>query len=88
MSVAASAAELVAGINMLWMASERSVRDSVRNAAVLAHQQGWNPLACPAIGAGSGGMDEDRAIAFIVDELTQIDVPVAVRLVRFRRALA
>ncbi len=33
-------------------------------------------------------MGEDRAIAFIVDELTQIDVPMAVRLVRFRRALS
>src|SRR4249920_319020 len=44
----------VAGINMLWRASERSIRDSVKNAVCLAHEKGFKSIAIPLIGAGSG----------------------------------
>src|SRR5438874_200467 len=47
----------VAGINMLWRASERSIRDSVRNALLLAHEHGFRSIALPLIGAGSGGFN-------------------------------
>ena len=42
----------VAGINMLWRASERSIRDSVRNAMNLAAEHGFQTIAFPLIGAG------------------------------------
>jgi O-acetyl-ADP-ribose deacetylase (regulator of RNase III) len=45
----------VAGINMLWRASERSIRDSVRNAMALAHKKGFQSIAFPLIGAGRAG---------------------------------
>jgi len=44
----------VAGINMLWRSSESSVRDSVRNAIAIAHDRGYQSIAMPLIGAGSG----------------------------------
>src|SRR5690349_17332492 len=49
----------VAGINMFWRASERSIRDSVSNALRVARAEGLRSLAMPLIGAGSGGFDED-----------------------------
>ena len=35
----------VAGINLLWRASERSIRDSVKNAVQLAHKTGFKSMA-------------------------------------------
>lgn len=37
----------VAGINMLWRASERSIRDSVRNAIQVANDNGFKSIAFP-----------------------------------------
>ena len=73
----------VAGINMFWRASERSIRDSVRNAMALAAERGFQSIAFPLIGAGSGGFNLERARAIMEDELTKIDSPMAVRLVVF-----
>ena len=44
----------VAEINMLWRASERSMRDSVKNAIQRAHKKGFHSIVFPLIGAGSG----------------------------------
>jgi len=51
----------VAGINLRWRATEASIRDSTRNAVTLAGQQGYQSIALPIIGTGSGGFPEDRA---------------------------
>jgi O-acetyl-ADP-ribose deacetylase (regulator of RNase III) len=72
----------VAGISMLWRASERSIRLSVRNACALAEREGFATLALPAIGAGSGGFDEARAVALIVDELATLPHDLDVVVVR------
>ena len=53
----------VAGINLLWRASERSIRDSVRNAIQVARDHGFRSIAFPLIGAGSGGFIPERAKA-------------------------
>jgi O-acetyl-ADP-ribose deacetylase (regulator of RNase III) len=76
----------VAGINMLWRASERSIRDSVRNAIALAEQHGFQSIAMPLIGAGSGGFNSERAKTVILDELRNLDPPLAIRVVIFKRA--
>ncbi|RME91811.1 MAG: Appr-1-p processing protein, partial [Verrucomicrobia bacterium] len=54
----------VAGINLLWRSSERSIRDSVRNALALARDRGYRSLAFPLIGAGSGGGSTTRSISW------------------------
>ena len=76
----------VAGIKMLWRASERSIRDSVRNAIQLAREHGLQSIAFPLIGAGSGGFNQDRAKALMLDELSKLDVPMLVKIVVFKRA--
>lgn len=75
----------VAGINMLWRASERSIRDSVRNAVALAAEKGFCSIAFPLIGAGSGDFNQERAKAIMEDELGKIDSPMEVRVVVFEK---
>jgi O-acetyl-ADP-ribose deacetylase len=75
----------VAGINMLWRASQRSIRDSVKNAVRLAHEKGFTSIAFPLIGAGSGGFNQEQAKTLMVDELGKLDVPMTVKIVVFKR---
>ena len=75
----------VAGINMLWRASEWSIRQSVQNAMALAHEKGFRSIALPLIGAGSGGFNQERTRAIMEDELGKMKYPVDVRLVIFKK---
>ena len=76
----------VAGINMLWRASGRSVRDSVASAMGLVTQHGFTSVAFPIIGAGSGGFGEERALEVMTEALGRIASPCRVVFVRYRRA--
>ena len=75
----------VAGIDLLWRASERSIRDSVRSAFAIARDNAFEHVALPVIGAGSGGFDESRALHII--EVTLCELPSGGRatVVRYRR---
>ena len=75
----------VAGINMLWRASEWSIRQCVRNAMALAQEKGFNSIAFPLIGAGSGGFNQDRARMIMEDESGKMDQPMEVRVVMFKK---
>ena len=70
---------------MLWRASERSIRDSVRNAMALADEKGFQSIAFPLIGAGSGGFNQDRAKAIMEDELQKVGIEVEVKVVVFKK---
>jgi len=76
----------VAGINMLWRASERSIRESVKNAVRLAHEKGFKSIAFPLIGAGSGGYNQEQVKMLMLDELSKLEVPMMVKVVVFKRA--
>jgi O-acetyl-ADP-ribose deacetylase (regulator of RNase III) len=75
----------VAGINLLWRSSERSIRLSVRNAIALAKKHGFQSIALPLIDAGSGGGKAERVLAIMQDELASVRFEGEVRVVRFRR---
>ena len=75
----------VAGINMLWRASERSIRDSIRNAMNLASEHGFRSIAFPLIGAGSGGFNQERTKDIMLDELRKLELPLEVTVVVYRR---
>jgi O-acetyl-ADP-ribose deacetylase len=75
----------VAGINMLWRASERSIRDSVRNAMKVAAEHRFQSIAFPVIGAGSGGFNGKRAKEIMLDELQELESPMEVTVVVFTR---
>lgn len=74
----------VAGINLLWRASERSIRDSVRAAMALVEHEGFASVAFPVIGAGSGGFREPEALARMQKALAELDAVAEVRIVRYR----
>ncbi len=73
----------VAGINLFWRSSERSIRDSVRNAIAIARDRGYKSIALPLIGAGSGGGKPERVQSMIEDELTTCPFDGEIRVVRY-----
>lgn len=75
----------VAGINMLWTASEKSIRTSLRSALAAATTHAFFSLAIPAIGAGSGRFNEAASFALMKDELRSLTYPGRILFVRFRR---
>ncbi|MCW3095899.1 MAG: Appr-p processing domain protein [Chthonomonadaceae bacterium] len=75
----------VAGINMLWQASEYSIRQSVRSAMEIVRQQGFTSVAFPLIGAGSGSFNAARSLEIIQDELRQIESSARVVVVQYCR---
>jgi O-acetyl-ADP-ribose deacetylase len=78
----------VAGINLLWRSSERSIRASVRNALLLARERGYRSIAVPLIGAGSGGGSPEQVLKFMRQELQSLQdrYDGEVIIVRFRPA--
>ena len=76
----------VAGINMLWRSSERSIRDSVRNAMAVAEENGFQSIAFPLIGSGSGGFNQKQAKEIMLDELQKLESLLAVTVVVFSQS--
>ena len=75
----------VAGIDMFWRASEESIRRCARSAIEIVNREGFASVAFPIIGAGSGGMNEAKAQAFLVDELGKLATSAQVIVVRYKR---
>jgi len=69
----------------LWRSSERSVRESVRNALALAKMKKCSSVAFPLVGAGSGGGKYATVQAWMLDELSRIEFEGEVRLVRYKK---
>jgi O-acetyl-ADP-ribose deacetylase (regulator of RNase III) len=76
----------VAGISLLWRSSEWSIRASVRNAIDLARRKGYQSIAFPLIGAGSGGGKSNKVQAWIEQELAGLRFDGEVRVVRYKPA--
>ncbi len=75
----------VAGINMVWFASEKSIRDSIRNAMNIVHEHNFQSVAFPIIGAGSGGFSQQKALKIILDEFERIESSAKVIVVEFQK---
>ena len=74
----------VAGIDMPWRASERSIRGSVRSAMALVDAGGFASDAFPVVGAGSGSFSPDAALRLMVDEFGKLQSRAQARIVRFQ----
>lgn len=75
----------VAGINMLWRSSEFSIRSSVQNTMRIVVREGFESVAFPLIGAGSGGGDAARVKGVILSELSKISYGGEVFVVEFAK---
>lgn len=73
----------VAGINLLWRASEFSIRQSVKNAMHIVNQSQFASVAFPIIGSGSGGFKQSKALEIMQDELSRISSDARVIIVEF-----
>ncbi|MBI1889856.1 MAG: macro domain-containing protein [Burkholderiales bacterium] len=76
----------VAGINMLWRSSKRSIQSSVVSAMTLVNREKFNSVAFPIIGAGTGGFGEEGALELMLEAFTSVDSSATVTIVRFRRS--
>jgi O-acetyl-ADP-ribose deacetylase len=74
----------VAGINMLWRATKQSIRRSVVSAMKIVNDKGFESVAFPVIGAGTGGFDEEVALSLMEDALSEIESRAKVYFVKFR----
>lgn len=75
----------VAGINMLWRSSERSIRESVRHALQVAEEHSFASIAFPLIGAGSGGGSPEKVRRFMEEEFALRPFAGEIVLVTFAR---
>jgi O-acetyl-ADP-ribose deacetylase (regulator of RNase III) len=66
------------------VASEESIRHSVRRSLELAVQRGCRTVAIPAIGAGIGGFSAQRCAEILIEEArAQLRGPDALEEIRF-----
>lgn len=76
----------VAGINMWWRSSERSIRDSVKNALRVASDHDFRSIAFPLVGAGTGGGSAECVLSLVTDELGRCEFNGVVRVVYYAPA--
>ena len=76
----------VAGINMWWRASQYSIQTSVLSAMEIVHARGYQSVAFPVIGGGTGGVTPAQALQWMEDALQSVPGKVQVRVVCFAPA--
>jgi O-acetyl-ADP-ribose deacetylase (regulator of RNase III) len=75
----------VAGINLVWRASEKSIRGSVASAIAIAREHNFGSIALPVIGSGSGGFSQDAALDLMRDALSSLDYAGRAVIVRYSK---
>ena len=75
----------VAGINLCWISTERSIRLSTRNALLKAKQKNFKSIAFPLIGAGTGGKSKNLVLNWMKDEMNRVEYEGDVLIVRFSK---
>lgn len=61
----------VAGLNAFWVSTEKSIRQSVRSAMKIVNEQGFQSVAFPLIGAGTGGKKAELVQQWIIETLNE-----------------
>lgn len=73
----------VAAISMAWRATEATVYAGTRAALEEARTHRFGSLAFPVLGAGSGGLDHDRALAAMLGAIRDAGQDLRVIVVRY-----
>jgi len=76
----------VAGISLFWRCSERAIRGCVRSALGIAREKGYQSIAFPLIGAGTGGYPPEKVLEIMRDEAGKSEYDGEIRIVRFKQA--
>jgi len=75
----------VAGINLLWFATEYSISESVINAMDTVNRKGYKSVAFPLIGAGSGNRSTEFSLNIMLRELNIIETNAKVKVVKYEK---
>lgn len=75
----------VAGINMLWFATKKSIHNSVISAMKLAEAHRFQSVAFPLIGAGSGNRGKVFSRTAMFGAFESITSSIQVSLVEFKK---
>ena len=75
----------VAGINMFWMATKKSIQKSVFSAISLAEEQKFTSIAFPLIGAGSGNRGKAFSKNIMLQAFEKLNSPLDVLLVEYKK---
>lgn len=75
----------VAGISMWWQSSEYSIRESCRNAIRIARENGFESIALPLVGAGTGGGSIEKVEKLMMEQLGMEDYAGRIVVVRFKK---
>ncbi|RLA46517.1 MAG: Appr-1-p processing protein, partial [Gammaproteobacteria bacterium] len=75
----------VAGINMFWFATKKSIQKSVFSAISLAEEQKFTSIAFPLIGAGSGNRGKEFSKNIMLQAFAQLSSPLEVVLVEYKK---
>jgi O-acetyl-ADP-ribose deacetylase len=76
----------VAGINLLWFATDASIRRSVRSAMQIVNKYKFKSVAFPIIGSGSGSRSRKKAFALMIEAFETIDSPANVIIVEHSKS--
>lgn len=71
----------VAGINMFWLGTTKSVQNSVVNAMKMVNENGFASVAFPLIGCGSGNRSKDWSKTLMLEAFDRIETTANVTLV-------
>lgn len=74
----------VAGINMLWFATEYSVRQSVISAMNIVNEKGYASVAFPLIGSGSGNRGKQWSLELMLNAFDDINSDAKVIIVQYK----
>ncbi len=73
----------VAGINLLWFATARSIQGSVRSAMAIVDEHGFASVAFPIIGSGSGNRSRSHALDLMLQAFAGTESPARVLIVQY-----
>jgi len=74
----------VAGLNMFWISTEKSIRKSVYSAINIVNQKKFSSIAFPLIGAGTGGKKINVSKDIILDVFNKADTSAKLVLVIYQ----
>lgn len=76
----------VAGINMLWLATEFSVKQSVLSAMEIVTKKNYASVALPLIGSGSGNRGQEWSLKIMQNTFKSINTNARVKIVIYKKS--
>jgi O-acetyl-ADP-ribose deacetylase len=73
----------VAGINLLWFATRNSIQRSIWSGMNLVNDHGFESVAFPIIGSGSGNRSREVALPYMLDAFMTVQTRSRVLVVKY-----